>query len=130
MDDQRRAFGERRTMGFFTGAANIGNRIYRPESNGPFPAEVARDAYDGLSHLSKQAFIDRDRIYQAGYSLGALASALLASPESAGVLKTAGKDISWHIYPNTTHGWDKAETTATYTETARVLPWPTDTMQR
>ncbi len=24
-------------------------------------------------------------------------------------MKAAGKDVHWHIYPNTTHGWDKAE---------------------
>lgn len=24
-------------------------------------------------------------------------------------MKAAGKDVSWHIYPATTHGWDKAE---------------------
>jgi dienelactone hydrolase len=135
-----------------------------------FPAEVARDAYDALAHLNKQPYIDRQRIYQAGYSLGALASALLASPEGAQVfkstarfratvghygsctvqdrpssprlemltadsdrpilmlmaeldieappqlcfplleqMKAAGKEVDWHIYPGTTHGWDKAE---------------------
>jgi dienelactone hydrolase len=135
-----------------------------------FPAEVARDAYDALSHLSKQPYIDGERIFQAGYSLGALASALLASPEGAQVFKSTarfrataghygscavqdrpssprlemlsadsdrpilmlmaeldietppqlcfplleqmkarGKDVSWHVYPNTTHGWDKVE---------------------
>jgi dienelactone hydrolase len=135
-----------------------------------FPAEVARDAYDALAHLNKQPYIDRERIYQAGYSLGALASALLASSEGAQVfkstarfrasvghygscavqdrpssprlemltadsdrpilmlmaeldietppqlcfplleqMKAAGKEVDWHIYPATTHGWDKAE---------------------
>ena len=24
-------------------------------------------------------------------------------------MKAAGKDVHWHVYPNTTHGWDKAE---------------------
>jgi dienelactone hydrolase len=24
-------------------------------------------------------------------------------------MKAAGKDVYWHIYPKTTHGWDKAE---------------------
>jgi dienelactone hydrolase len=147
---------------------------YSPRSIRPgailFPAEVARDAYDALAHLSKQPFINSERIYQAGYSLGALASALLASPEGAQVFKTtarfratvghygscavqdrpnsarldmlsvdsdrpvlmlmaeldietppqlcfplleqmkaSGKDVSWHIFSNATHGWDKAE---------------------
>lgn len=135
-----------------------------------FPAEIAKDAYDALAHLGRQPYIDSARIYQAGYSLGALASGLLASPEGAQTfkaagrfrataghygtctlqaqpsapgldllttdsdrpvlmlmadgdietppqacfplleqMKAAGKDVQWHIYPNTTHGWDKAE---------------------
>lgn len=135
-----------------------------------FPAEIAKDAYDALAHLSRQPYIDKSRIYQVGYSLGALASALLASPEGAQALKStarfrataghygtcklqgqpsapgldlltadsdrpvlmlmaeldietppqgcfplmeqmraAGKDVDWHVYPNTTHAWDKAE---------------------
>jgi dienelactone hydrolase len=24
-------------------------------------------------------------------------------------MKVAGKPVQWHVYPNTTHGWDKAE---------------------
>jgi dienelactone hydrolase len=24
-------------------------------------------------------------------------------------MKAAGKEVDWHIYPGTTHGWDKAE---------------------
>ena len=24
-------------------------------------------------------------------------------------MKAAGKPVDWHIYPGTTHGWDKAE---------------------
>lgn len=48
-----------------------------------FPAEFAKDAYDALGHLQTQAYIDKNRIFQAGYSYGALASALLASPQSA-----------------------------------------------
>ena len=135
-----------------------------------FPAEVAKDAYDALAHLARQPYVDPNRIFQSGYSLGALVSGLLASPEGAqafksaarfrataghygtctlqaqpaaqglGMLtadsdrpvlmlmaeldietppqacfplleqmKAAGKDVQWHIYPNTTHGWDKAE---------------------
>lgn len=135
-----------------------------------FPAEIAKDAYDALAHLSRQPYIEPARIYQVGYSLGALASGLLASPEGAQAfkaaarfrataghygtcalqaqpsapgldllsadsdrpvlmlmaeldiesppqacfplldqMKTAGKEVQWHIYPNTTHGWDKAE---------------------
>lgn len=135
-----------------------------------FPAEVAKDAYAALAHLSSQPYVDKNRIYQTGYSLGALASALLASPEGAQTfqapgrfrasvghygtcalhdkpsspklemlsadsdrpvlmlmaeldietppkncfplleqMKAAGKEVEWHIYPNTTHGWDKSE---------------------
>lgn len=135
-----------------------------------FPAEFAKDAYDALAHLQAQTYIDKNRIFQTGYSYGGLAAALLASPESAQALKAAGrfratvanygscaiqetpsanklemlssdsdrpilmlmaeldietppkhcfplleemkaagKDVQWHIYPQTTHGWDKAE---------------------
>lgn len=135
-----------------------------------FPAEVAKDAYDARAHLANQIYIDKDRIFQSGYSLGAMAAALLASPQGAENLKAtgrfrasvahygtcatqesatatkmemlsadsdrpilmlmgeldietppktcfplleqmkaAGKDVHWHIYPHTTHGWDKAE---------------------
>ncbi len=135
-----------------------------------FPAEVAKDAYDALAHLERQPYIDKTRIFQSGYSLGAIAAALLASPEGAQVfkapgrfrasvghygtcalhnnpsspklemlsadsdrpvlmlmaeldietppkncfplleqMKAAGKAVDWHIYPNTSHGWDKAE---------------------
>jgi dienelactone hydrolase len=128
------------------------------------PTESAKDAYDALAHLQAQAFIDRNRIFQSGYSLGGIASSLLASPQGAKALnasgrfratvsnyggcvvsqmdvlssdsdrpllmlmaeldieasprlcfplldnmKAAGKDVQWHIYPQTTHGWDKAE---------------------
>lgn len=135
-----------------------------------FPAEVAKDAYDALAYLLRQPQVVPERIFQAGYSLGALAAALLTSPEGARVfkaparfrasvgwygscsvqshasgtrldmlssdadrpllmlmaeldietppaacfplleqLKAAGKEVQWHIYPGTTHGWDKAE---------------------
>lgn len=135
-----------------------------------FPAEVAKDAYDALRHLAEQPYINPTRIFQAGYSLGAFASGMLASPEGAQVfksnarfratvghygscalqgqppaprlemlsadsdrpvlmlmaeldietppqacfplmeqMKAAGKDVQWHIYPNTTHGWDQVE---------------------
>lgn len=211
---------DKQTLGMFTNASSLANRIYTPEGAGPFPAvvlnhtiggisphllvqaralldagfavmvvdsygprgirsgsilfpaEVAKDAYDALAHLSSQPYVDRNRVFQTGYSLGAFASALLASPEGAQIfkakaparfrasvghygscalqdkptdpklemlsadsdrpilmlmaeldietppktcfplleeMKTAGKDVHWHIYPNTTHGWDKAE---------------------
>lgn len=135
-----------------------------------FPAEFAKDAYDALAHLQSQPYINRSRIFQTGYSYGALAAALLASPQGAEALgargrfratvanygscaiqenpsayklemlsrdsdrpimmlmaeldietppkhcfplleemKAAGKDVHWHVYPKTTHGWDKAE---------------------
>lgn len=209
---------ERQSIGMFTTAASLANRIYIPEGPGPFPAvvlnhtiggisqhllaqakalldggfavmvvdsygprgirpgsilfpaEAAKDAYDALAHLHKQPYIDQSRIFQSGYSLGAFAAALLASPEGAKEfkapgrfratvghygtcarqdsasasrldmlsadsdrpvlmlmaeldieappktcfplleqMKAAGKDVHWQIYPNTTHGWDKAE---------------------
>ncbi len=130
------------------------------------PSDIAKDAYDALAHLRAQSYIDKERIFQSGYSLGAYAAALLASPEGAAALKSqgrfratvaqygscvmsdskvdmlsadtdrpilllmgeldietpakncfprlnemkvAGKPVQWHVYPNTTHGWDKAE---------------------
>lgn len=135
-----------------------------------FPAEFAKDAYDALAHLQAQDYIDKNRIFQTGYSYGGLVAAMLASPQGAEAfkakgrfratvanyglcaiqesssasklvvlsadsdrpilmlmaeldietppkhcfplleeMKVAGKDVSWHIYPKTTHGWDKAE---------------------
>lgn len=48
------------------------------------------DAYAALALLSVQPFVDRLRIYQIGYSWGALVSTLLASPQSA---RLAGSDL-------------------------------------
>ena len=138
------------------------------------PAEMANDAYGALALLQSLPFVDSARIYQTGYSLGAMTAAMLASPEGAQTLKSkgrfratvghygncttpsgpiaatgkdalewlsadtdrpllmlmaaldvetppktcfplmetmkaAGKPVDWHIYPGTTHGWDKAE---------------------
>lgn len=153
----------------------FGPRGYRAGVREPLPAEFARDAYDALAHLRTLPYIDRERVYQTGYSYGGLAAALLASPEGAQKFKAqgrfratvanygscsiagayagapvgtamlpmlsadsdrpilmlmaeldietppstcfplleemraAGKDVHWHIYPGTTHGWDKAE---------------------
>lgn len=153
----------------------FGPRHYKVGVNEPLPAEFAKDAYDALAHLITLPFIDKNRIFQTGYSYGGLASALLASPEGArefgakgrfratvanyaactmagsytGVqskttqmdmlsvdsdrpilmlmgeldietppntcfprleeMKAAGKDVHWHIYPRTTHAWDKSE---------------------
>ncbi|MDP2134105.1 MAG: dienelactone hydrolase family protein, partial [Sulfuritalea sp.] len=136
-----------------------------------FPAEVARDAYDALAQLQARSYIDKNRIFQTGYSLGGYAAAMLASPQGAEAfkasgrfratvgnygscamvqegssaqqlemlsadsdrpilmlmaeldietpprhcfplleeMKATGKDLHWHVYPKTTHGWDKAE---------------------
>lgn len=135
-----------------------------------FPAEVAKDAYAALGHIRRLPQVRHDRVFQAGFSLGALASALLASPEGAKAfqsdhrfhatagwyggcaivssdgaqrldaltadsdrpvlllmaaqdietppalcfplledMKATGKDVVWHVYPDTTHGWDKPE---------------------
>lgn len=41
------------------------------------------DAYAALALLASQPFVDKARIYQAGYSWGAFMSAFLASPQSA-----------------------------------------------
>lgn len=208
---------ERRSASELTDIQVLGNKIYTPAGNGPFPAvvinhtkgisqhlldharellaagfavlvvdtfgprgvkpggdlfpaEFAKDAYDALAHLQAQAYINRNRIFQTGYSYGGLASALLASPQGAAAfkasgrfratvanygscaikesasahklemlsadsdrpilmlmaeldietppkhcfplleeMKAAGKDVSWHIYPATTHAWDKVE---------------------
>ncbi len=43
------------------------------------------DAYAALAFLSSQTFVDKSRIYQAGYSWGAIVATLLASPQSAAV---------------------------------------------
>lgn len=39
-------------------------------------------------------------------------------------MKAAGKPVEWHIYPKTTHGWDKANTTAMSSAPMRAKPWP------
>ena len=41
------------------------------------------DAYAGLALLTSKSFVDKGRIYQVGYSWGAMVSTLLASPQSA-----------------------------------------------
>jgi dienelactone hydrolase len=41
------------------------------------------DAYAALAFLAVKPFVDRDRIYQVGYSWGAIVSTMLASPQSA-----------------------------------------------
>ncbi|MFT3777798.1 MAG: dienelactone hydrolase family protein [Ottowia sp.] len=48
------------------------------------------DAYAALAHLAARPFVDKARIYQAGYSWGAFMSAFLASPQSA---RLAGSDL-------------------------------------
>lgn len=42
------------------------------------------DAYAALAHLASKSFVDKSRIFQVGYSWGAVTSAWLASPQSAG----------------------------------------------
>lgn len=153
----------------------FGPRGYKTGVSEPLPAEFAKDAYDALAHLLSLPYIDKNRIFQTGYSYGGMAAALLASPEGAQEfksaarfratvanygsctiatpyaggqaqatympmlsadsdrpilllmaeldietppascfplleqMKAAGKDVHWHIYPGTTHAWDKAE---------------------
>lgn len=120
------------------------------------------DAYAALAHLKKYPFVDKDRIYQSGYSWGGFVATLLSSSGLAEIfnaparfratvsnyspcvfqgrelitknadkpvlmlmgdkdtetpasscfpkleeLKAAGKPVHWHVFPDTTHGWDK-----------------------
>lgn len=58
------------------------------ENCGRGPVSVAAgivDAYAALAFLSNQAFVDKSKIFQAGYSWGAVVATLLASPQSAAV---------------------------------------------
>jgi len=48
------------------------------------------DAYAALALLAAKPFVDKSRIYQAGYSWGAFVSAHLASPQSA---RLVGSDL-------------------------------------
>lgn len=41
------------------------------------------DAYAALAHLAARSYVDQARIYQVGYSWGAIVSTWLASPQSA-----------------------------------------------
>jgi dienelactone hydrolase len=56
-----------------------------------FPAEFAKDAYDALTLLQAQTYIDKNRIFQTGYFSGGMAAALLASPQGAEVFKVTGR---------------------------------------
>ena len=129
------------SIGMFT---QVGNTVFKPAGDGPFPAAVlmhtcggltgapnvhmkqhaqtllesghvvlvidsfgprgfdncaARllshsagiaDAYAALAFLAAKPFVDKSRIYQAGYSWGAFVSAHLASPQSA---QLVGSDL-------------------------------------
>ncbi len=115
-------------IGMFT---SIGNRVFKPKGDGPFPAVVLShtsgglqkqhmrvqaknllengyvvlmpdshsrqggvvinfgmidfgiiDAYAALDFLRKQPYVDKSKIYQAGFSWGAFVSTLLASKSS------------------------------------------------
>lgn len=44
------------------------------------------DAYAALAYLSAKPFVDKSRIYQVGYSWGAIISTMLASPQSATIV--------------------------------------------
>jgi len=123
-------------IGMFT---SIGNRVFKPKGNGPFPAVVLShtsgglqkqhmrvqaknllengyvvlmpdshsrqggvvinfgmidfgiiDAYAALDFLRKQPYVDKSKIYQAGFSWGAFVSTLLAS-KSSSVLSNSGQ---------------------------------------
>jgi dienelactone hydrolase len=49
------------------------------------------DAYAALVHLGKQPFVDKERIYQAGYSWGGIVATLLGSPRLAAMLKAPAR---------------------------------------
>ena len=44
------------------------------------------DAYAALAFLAAKPFVDKSRIYQVGYSWGAIVSTMLASPQSATIV--------------------------------------------
>jgi dienelactone hydrolase len=44
------------------------------------------DAYAALAYLAAKPFVDKSRIYQVGYSWGAIVSTMLASPQSAAIV--------------------------------------------
>jgi dienelactone hydrolase len=44
------------------------------------------DAYAALAFLASRPFVDKSRIYQVGYSWGAIVSTMLASPQSAAIV--------------------------------------------
>jgi dienelactone hydrolase len=44
------------------------------------------DAYAALAFLTTKPFVDNARIYQVGYSWGAIVSTMLASPQSAAIV--------------------------------------------
>lgn len=44
------------------------------------------DAYAALASLAAREFVDKSRIYQVGYSWGAVVSTMLASPQSASIV--------------------------------------------
>lgn len=52
-----------------------------------YPPAGVKDAYIALDFLKNQSYVDKDRIYEAGYSWGGFVSTLLGSPALA---KAAG----------------------------------------
>ncbi len=69
----------------------FGPRNYKVGINEPFPAEFAKDAYDALAYLLALPYIEKNRIFQTGYSYGGLAAVLLASPEGASQLQAKSR---------------------------------------
>ncbi len=53
------------------------------------PAQGVKDAYAALAYLHAQPYVNKARIFQAGYSWGAYVSAMVASPQGAAVFKSA-----------------------------------------
>ena len=49
------------------------------------------DAYAALASLSVKPFVDKSRIYQVGYSWGAIIATMLASPQSATVVGSSSR---------------------------------------
>jgi dienelactone hydrolase len=63
-----------------------------PNNSNALPSFVgASDAYGALKHLTQYPFVDRSRIYQAGYSFGGFVATLLASSGVAEALGASGR---------------------------------------
>ncbi len=63
-----------------------------PNNSNALPSFVgANDSYAALKHLTQYPFVDKARIYQAGYSFGGFVATLLASSSLAEALGAPGR---------------------------------------